>query len=147
MCDFIGPRLFCLYGSLGLPWWLRWESICLQCGRPGFNPWVRKISWRRKWQPTPVLLPAKSHGWRSLVGYSPWGQKESDMTEQLHFHFPHKSHISLLPWDKGECISIFFDLKFLFWFWKKWKHFHESQSYRGRCAVSPVLGGEVSPGS
>ena len=40
-----------------------------------------------KWHPTPVLLPGKSHGWRSLVGYSPWGRTESDMTEQLHFHF------------------------------------------------------------
>ena len=45
--------------------------------------WVGKIPWRRKWQPTPVLLPGKSHGWRSLVGYSPWGRKESDTTEQL----------------------------------------------------------------
>ena len=45
-------------------------------------------SWRRKWQPTPVLLPGKSHGRRSLVGYSPWSHKESDATEQLHFtHF------------------------------------------------------------
>ena len=42
---------------------------------------------RKQWQPTPVLLPGKSHGWRSLVGCSPWGRKESDMTEQLHFHF------------------------------------------------------------
>ena len=42
---------------------------------------------RRRWHPTPVLLPGKSHGWRSLVGCSPWGRKESDMTEQLHFHF------------------------------------------------------------
>ena len=42
---------------------------------------------RRQWQPTPVLLPGKSHGRRSLVGYSPWGRKELDMTEQLHFHF------------------------------------------------------------
>jgi len=41
--------------------------------------------WRRKWQPTLVLLPGKFHGWRSLVGYSPWGHKESDMTERLHF--------------------------------------------------------------
>ena len=39
--------------------------------------------WRRKWQPTPVFLPGKSHGWRSLVGYSSWGRKESDTTEQL----------------------------------------------------------------
>ena len=56
-------------------------SICLQCGRPGFDPWVGKISWRRKWQPTPVLLPGKSHRQRSLVGYSPWGRKESDTIE------------------------------------------------------------------
>ena len=42
---------------------------------------------RRQWQPTPVFLPGKSHGRRSLVGYSPWGRKESDMTERLHFHF------------------------------------------------------------
>ena len=45
----------------------------------------RKISWRRKWQPTPVFLPGKSHGRRNLVGYSPRGHKESDMTEQLQF--------------------------------------------------------------
>ena len=42
---------------------------------------------RRQWHPTPVLLPGKSHGWRSLVGCSPWGHKELDMTERLHFHF------------------------------------------------------------
>ena len=69
----------------GLPWWLRWYSIYLQCRRPGFDPWVGKIPWRRKWQSTPGLLPGKSHGLRSLVGYSAWGRKESDMTEQLHF--------------------------------------------------------------
>ena len=71
----------------GFPWWLRRESLCLQCGRPGFQPWVGKIPWRRKWQSIPVLLPGKFHGQRSLVGYSLWGHKESDMTEQLHFHF------------------------------------------------------------
>ena len=42
---------------------------------------------RRQWHPTPVLLPGKAHGWRSLVGCSPWGRYESDRTEQLHFHF------------------------------------------------------------
>ena len=61
--------------------------VCLQCRRPGFDPWVGKIPWRRKWQPTPVFLPGKSHGQRSLVGYRPWGRKESDTTERLHFHF------------------------------------------------------------
>ena len=53
----------------------------------GFDPWVKKIAWRRKWQPTPVFLPGESYGWRSLVGYSPRGRKESDTIEQLHFHF------------------------------------------------------------
>ena len=50
---------------------------------------IKEVYWRKKWQPTPVLLPGKFHGWRSLVGYSPWGDKESDMTEQLslHLHF------------------------------------------------------------
>ena len=67
------------------PWWLRGLSVSLQCGRPGFDPWIRKIPWRRKWQPTPVFLPGESHGWRSLEGCSPQGHKESDMTEQFHF--------------------------------------------------------------
>ena len=43
-------------------------SVCLQCRRPRFKPWVGKIPWKRKWQPTPVLLPGKFHGWSSLVG-------------------------------------------------------------------------------
>ena len=75
----------CPFLLLGLLWWLRWQSVCLQGGRPGFTPWVGKISWRRKWQPTPVFLPGKSHGQRNLVGYSLWGHKESDTTERLHF--------------------------------------------------------------
>ena len=105
---------------------------CRTCKRHGFDPWVRKIPWRRAWQPTPVFLPKESHGLRSLrgrvrcnlahkhtgklrmllikvtykqqisykqkshgrrsvVGYSPWGRKESDMTERLHFHFHHQT--------------------------------------------------------
>ena len=59
-------------------------SVCYY-GRPRFDPWVGKIPWRRKWQSTPGLLPGKSHGQRSLVGYSPRGRKESDTTERLHF--------------------------------------------------------------
>ena len=56
------------------------ESTCnvgvsLQCRRPRFNPWVGKIPWRRKWQPTPVFLPRESHGQKSLAGCSPWGRK------------------------------------------------------------------------
>ena len=50
----------------------------------GFDPWLGKIPWSRKWQPTPVFLPGEFHGQRSLVGYSPWGHKESDTTEHAH---------------------------------------------------------------
>ena len=58
---------------------------------------------RRQWQPTPVLLPGKSHGQRSLVGCSPWGREESNMTERLHFHFhalekEMATHSSVLAW-------------------------------------------------
>ena len=60
----------------------------LQCGRPGFNPWVGKITWRREWLPTPVFLAREFHGQRSLEVYSPWGHKESDMTELLLKELP-----------------------------------------------------------
>ena len=53
--------------------------ICLQCGRPGFDPQVGKIPWRRAWQPTPVFCPGESPGWRSLAGSNIWGHKVSDM--------------------------------------------------------------------
>ena len=52
---------------------------------PGFNPWVEKFLWRREWQSSPVFLPGEFHGERSLVGYSPWSCKESDMTEWLTY--------------------------------------------------------------
>ena len=52
-----------------------------RCKGWGFDPWVGKIPWRRKWPPTPGFLPGESHGQRSLGGYSPWGCKESDTTE------------------------------------------------------------------
>ena len=55
-------------------------------GDVGFNPWVGKIPWRREQLPTRALLPGEFHGQRSLVGYSPWGRKESDKTEQLTLH-------------------------------------------------------------
>ena len=75
-----------LYSEFGwFLWWLRVLSVWLQCGRPGFSPRVGKIPWRRKWQPIPVLLPGKFQEWGSLVGYSSWGCKELDTTEQLHF--------------------------------------------------------------
>ena len=54
--------------------------------RHRFSLWVRKIFWRRAWHPIPVFLPGKFHGQRSLVGWSPWGCKESDMTKRLSMH-------------------------------------------------------------
>ena len=64
-----------LCSHYGFPRWLSGKEFTWKCRRCGFNPWVMKIPWRRKWQPTPVFLPAKSHGQRSLEGYSPWGCK------------------------------------------------------------------------
>ena len=65
------------------PWWFRQQRICLQGRGPGFNPWVGRIPWRRKWQSTPIFLPEKFHGQRSLAGYSPKGWRESDMTKHV----------------------------------------------------------------
>ena len=58
-----------------LPWWPRWYRIHLPCVRPGFNPWVGKIPWRRAWQPTPVSMLEIPHGQRSLAGYNPQGHR------------------------------------------------------------------------
>ena len=72
--------------KVGLPTWLSGKESACQCKRhrrQGFDVWVRKIPWRRKWQPTPVFLLGKFHGQRSLVGYSPRGHKKSDMTDTL----------------------------------------------------------------
>ena len=67
--------------------WQNGKDSACQCRkrrRCWFSPWVRKIPWRREWQPTPVFLPGEFHGQGSLVGYSPRGHKESDTTEQAH---------------------------------------------------------------
>ena len=72
----------------GLLSWLSGKESTCRCRRHRFDPWLRKIPWNRKWQPTPVFLLGKSHGQRSLAGYSPWGCKESDTTGQLHTHTP-----------------------------------------------------------
>ena len=70
-----------IYLLLWLPKCLRGKEFACHCRRRRFDPWVRKIPWRRKWEPTPVFLPGKSHGQRSLMGYSPWGHEESDVTK------------------------------------------------------------------
>ena len=71
--------------SMGLLWWLRGRESTWQSRRHELDPWVGKIPWRRKWQPTPVFLPGKFHGQRSLAGYTVHGvAKELDTTQQLN---------------------------------------------------------------
>ena len=72
-------------------WYLGYDLFLKGLGLPLDHPRVvfpQCLGRRRRWHPTPVLLPGKSHGWRSLVGCSPWGREELDTTERLHFHFP-----------------------------------------------------------
>ena len=92
-----------LYHTAFVWYWLfsRWTSLVAQGKEPTCqcrNPWVRKILLRRKWQPTPVFLPRKSHGERSLADYSPWGRKKvrhNLATKQQH------SLTSLIFWYQG----------------------------------------------
>ena len=63
--------------------WLRIRLQCRSLRRHRFNPWVGKMPWRRRWQPSPAFLPGESHGQRSLAGYSLWVRKELDVTERL----------------------------------------------------------------
>ena len=72
----------------------------LKCLLAMWETWVRSLGREdpveKEWQPTPVLLPGKFHELRSLISYSPWGRKESDMTERLHFHFSLSGFSSVL---------------------------------------------------
>ena len=80
----------------------RWQSgkesscQCRRCRTWSFDPWIRKIPWRRKWQPTPVFFHGKPHGQRSLEGYSPWDHKELERAERLsiaqHTETPKLTH-------------------------------------------------------
>ena len=90
----------------------QWLKICLQCRRHRrckLDLWVGKIPWRRKWQPTPGSFPGKFQGQRSLVDYSLWGCKESDMTEHTRKITQHtsveKSVISRLSLGEHDMIS------------------------------------------
>ena len=75
----VGKHLECISNGFkpeyGFPWWLSGKEYAFQCKRCRFNPWVGKMPWRGKWQPTPVFLPGQSHRLRSLAGYSPWCRK------------------------------------------------------------------------
>ena len=90
--------------ALGLPKCSSGKESACQCRRHKrrrFDPWVRKILWSKKWQPTSVFLPGKFHGQRSLVGYSPWGCNKLDMTEQLSTQ-AHMPFYGLLRWLSGK---------------------------------------------
>ena len=76
-----------------LLWWVKNLPAMQEAQEMQFNPWVGKIPWRRKWQPTPVFLPEKSHGQRRLAGYSPWDCRGSDTPERLSTH--EHSHTSV----------------------------------------------------
>ena len=86
-CQIYNPCF--LLVSLCLLHFLPFSHLLFELGSMGLQSqtWQRDWTTRRQWHPTPVLLPGKSHGRRSLVGCSPWGREESDMTERLHFHF------------------------------------------------------------
>ena len=115
--------------NLGLPWWTSDKASACQgrrlrrCSRRGFNPWVGKIPWRRKWQATPVFLPGESHGQRSLGGYSPWGRTESDLTE----HVPRR------------CAGHWFSFTSA-WRWGEWDEHIDTKSASFLCqwSLSPV---------
>ena len=77
----------CLLLRYSLPSGSEGKASAYNAGDLGSIPGLGRSPGRRKWQPTPVFLPGKSHGRRNLVGYSPWGRKELDTTERLHFHF------------------------------------------------------------
>ena len=106
LLHFVGPQSIFI-NIIDIPFPLFWErlgntawatSLVAQMVKASAynagDPWVGKIPRRRKWQPTPIFLLGKSHGRRSLAGYSPWGCKESDMAERLHF-------LSLSLWTKS----------------------------------------------
>ena len=72
---------------MGLPSWLNGKESACSTGEADLISGSGRFPWSRKWQPTPIFLPGKSHGQRSLVGYSPWGYNELDVTERTAYCF------------------------------------------------------------
>ena len=98
----------------GFPWWF--SSISLQCRILGFDPWLRKIPWKRTWQPTPVFLPRKFHGQRSLAGFSPWIIKELDRTQRLKSNNNNNFILYVLTTFSFLFVCLFAFLFFLFFY-------------------------------
>ena len=97
---------------------LRWKRTCLQCRRPGFDPWVEKIPGEGNGKPTPIFLPGESHGQRSLAGYSPWGLKESDTTVQLTLSNEEGDEFNIYAWNHKRCLA-----ERVSWFMQKGREF------------------------
>ena len=108
--------------------------------------------WRRQWHPTPVLLPGKSHGRRSLIGYSPWGCEESDTTERRHFHFPlsciregngNPVQCSCLedPRDEGAWWAVIYEAAQS---WTRLKRFSSSSSSNKQWTMASVIDDTIS---
>ena len=93
-----------MFGDIfGLPWWLSDKESTWKYRRHRrhiFDPWIRKIPWSRKWQPTPVFSPGEFHGYRSLTDYSPWGPKSAGHN-WVHTHF----HLLQLGVGHGEAAT------------------------------------------
>ena len=77
----------------GLPWWLKWERICIQCRRPGFNPWIGKILWRKTQQSTPVFLAGQSHGQSGPGGLQSMGLQRAGQNWVTNTHM--STHLTL----------------------------------------------------
>ena len=125
----------------GLPRWLGGKESACQCRRQGFDSGVRKITWRREWQLIPVYLLVKSHGQRSLVGYSPWdykGVRYNWEAEHTHTHtHTHRSIYEMLLFISG---TVNLKLSLLVTRWATVKSFKKCQ---GRKGMSFLLGASV----
>ena len=105
-----------LYEAKGLPRWPSGKVSACQCSRQWFSPWVEKIPWRRKWQPTPVFLPGKFHGQRSLTGYIVHGIAKHQTWLKAHTYvYIYLLLILLVVWQKPaqhcKLNRFFFNLK------------------------------------
>ena len=102
------------YTYRGFPWLLSGKESSCHCKKPWFNPWVRKMSWGRKWQPAPIFLPGKFYGQRSLVGYGPWDCKRigHNLVVKQQQYLPY--HLTRNKLTKLLISSYFFHIQVLF---------------------------------
>ena len=107
-CPYLTSKQMAVSPSLGFPGGSDGKASACKCGRPGFDPWVGQMPWRRKWQLTAVLLPGKFHGWKSLVGYSPgiaksrtWLSSFTGSSSSLKASAMHRLFGHWLTWNQG----------------------------------------------